>query len=44
MQGEQRSLARAMFIYLLCDESQMPYMLLQVEIIAYYFNVSLIGM
>ena len=39
-----RSLARAMFVYLLCDRSQMTYILFQVEIVAYYFNVGLIGM
>lgn len=44
MEEVGRSLARALFIYLLCDGSQMPYTLLQVEIIAYYFNVSLIGL
>lgn len=43
MEGVGRSLAGAVFVYLLCDGSQMPYTLLQVEIIAYYFNVSLIG-
>lgn len=44
MEGVGRSLAGAMLAYLLCDGSRMPYTLLQAEIIAYYFNVSLIGM
>lgn len=39
-----RSLTRAMFVNLLCDGSQVTYKLFQREIIAYYFNVSLIGM